>query len=170
MVQEAKPLLVLVATMTGTAEVLAEDLQSEFEDACAFRIQLLEDTEVETLEQEDLVLVVSSTYGTGDVPETAAPALEALRSDRPDLRGLSYGVIALGDGSYVNTFAQGGEHWDRALADCGARRVGEPLKIDCLATENPLEPAKAWFAEWLGPAISMHAGETTGGPCENAGC
>ncbi|MEX0758842.1 MAG: flavodoxin domain-containing protein [Tistlia sp.] len=155
--QQSISLLVLVATMTGTAEILAEDLEREFSDTVDFRIQLLEELEVGALERESLALVVSSTYGTGDVPETAEPTLQALKDARPDLGSLSYGIISLGDGTYVNTFARGGDNWDEALAACGATRRGEVLKVDCLLVEDPLEAAKEWFGRWLAAVADPQA-------------
>lgn len=170
MTDERASLLILVATMTGTAEILAEDLEQEIGDRLDVRIELLEETEVESLASERLALVVSSTYGTGDVPETAEQTWRALGERAPDLSDLSYGVISLGDSGYPDTFAQGGEKWDRALAACGAARVGEILRIDCKQAEEPLEPATRWLDAWLAAALGAQnhtpgaaAGCATGG-------
>ena len=49
-------------------------------------------------------------------------------------QNLRYGVIALGDSSYVN-FCNGGKQFDALLQEQSAQRVGEILLID--ASENP---------------------------------
>ncbi|MCW5730635.1 MAG: flavodoxin domain-containing protein [Alphaproteobacteria bacterium] len=109
-----------------------------------------------------LALVVSSTYGTGDVPETAESALASLLDEKPDLSALRFGIISLGDSHYGDTFAKGGLHWDHALRQCGACRVGEILKIDCQSGEDPAVLAKPWLAGWLDLAAGPDAGMATG--------
>lgn len=160
------PLTILVATMTGTAEALAEDIQSEFAADRAIAIRLFEEIDPTDLLTSPLILVISSTYGTGDVPEPAESTLEALKMRRPNLSGITYGVVSLGDSSYVDTFARGGEHWDAALSACGAKRAGELLKVDCLTGDDPLDYARNWLAEWLNmvdnAALAEIASESSG--------
>lgn len=149
------PLTFLVATMTGTAEALAEDLQSALDDGRETQLRLLEDLSPDDIAALPLALVISSTYGVGEVPETAEETHRALQEQKPDLSGLVYGVISLGDSGYVDTFAQGGENWDAALAACGARRAGEFLRLDCQSGADPLETAEPWLAAWLQAAESL---------------
>lgn len=143
------PLTFLVATMTGTAEALAEDLQSALGSARPTRLRLLEEVTPDELASLPLALVVSSTYGLGEVPETAEETHRALRAEKPDLGGLLYGVISLGDRGYAETFAQGGQNWDEVLSACGARRVGEMLRLDSQSGVDPLAAAEPWLHSWL---------------------
>src|ERR1700722_6470407 len=39
---------------------------------------------------------------------------------------MDYGVVALGDSIYPNTFCFGGKRFDEPLSSFGARRIGEP--------------------------------------------
>ena len=55
-------------------------------------------------------------------------------------------MVALGDSSYEN-FCGGGLTMDAALADLGARRAAEPLKIDALETTEPEEIAPQWVVD-----------------------
>ena len=139
----------LVATMTGTAEALAEDLESALGSARPTRLRLLEDLAPEDLAALPLALVISSTYGLGEVPETAEETYRALLAEKPDLSRLVYGVISLGDRGYAETFAQGGQNWDEALSSCGARRVGELLRLDSQSGVDPLASAEPWLRSWL---------------------
>src|SRR5262249_24608917 len=140
---------VFVATMTGTAEALAEDLQAEFSPKLSVEIRLLEDAQPIAAQSVPLALFVSSTYGTGEVPETAEAFYRALCSDRPDLGGMRYGVISLGDRSYADTFARGGVLWDEVLTACGARRVGEMLSLDSRSSDQLAAAAILWVDRWL---------------------
>ncbi len=78
--------------------------------------------------------MVTSTTGQGDLPDSIVPLFQGIKDSlgfQPDLR---YGVIALGDSSYVN-FCNGGKQFDALLQEQSAQRVGEMLLID--ASENP---------------------------------
>ncbi|MCW5749591.1 MAG: flavodoxin domain-containing protein [Alphaproteobacteria bacterium] len=159
---EAGKLVILVATMTGAAEMLAEDLQAELGGPEKVELRLLENAVAADFPTTGLALVVSSTYGTGDVPETAERALASLLAEKPELRALRFGVISLGDSHYGDTFAKGGLHWDDALRQCGARRVGEILKIDCQTGDDPAEVARPWLADWLAIAVGADADMASG--------
>jgi MioC protein len=46
-------------------------------------------------------LIVTSTYGQGDVPDNAKSFYEDLKAKRPDLSRVRYGVFGLGDRTYA---------------------------------------------------------------------
>src|SRR6266702_6970655 len=62
-----------------------------------------------------LFLICSSTYGQGDVPDNAKQLYGSLQSARPDLSRVQYGVVALGDRTYADTFCNGGRRFDKIL-------------------------------------------------------
>lgn len=160
----------LVATMTGSAELLAEDLTDEFEDACELDLVLIEDADPDDLAGLGVVLIVSSTYGVGEVPEPSKAFYARIEEAAPDLSGLIYGVISLGDSTYHKTFARGGQLWDELLSKFGARRLGDVLKVDANAPDEPLDLARVWFEAWLeivrvapeGPASAVDQQAATG--------
>ncbi|WP_424139185.1 flavodoxin domain-containing protein [Roseomonas chloroacetimidivorans] len=141
--------IILVATMTGTAEMIAEDIEAAHGASHTLEIRAFERSSPEILQQAARVLIVSSTYGEGEVPEPSLPFFEAVAADRPDLRGLRYGVIALGDSSYMNSFARGGSLWDELLASCGAVRDRPLLVLDASSQEPPSDRAVEWSGRWL---------------------
>src|SRR6266516_4323372 len=96
-----------------------------------------------------LFLICSSTYGQGDVPDNAKNLYESLRTARPDLSDMQYGVIALGDRTYAETFCNGGKRFDAILSELGARRIGEVMLHDASAGTMPEEVAVAWVAGWI---------------------
>jgi MioC protein len=142
-------LKILVATMTGTAEMVAEALQDRFK-------ALGGEAEIAQMDRLDaaqltpgLYVVCSSTYGQGDVPDNAQALFEQLATQRPDLAGLSFGLVALGDMTYPQTFCFGGKRIGRLLTDLGATQVGEALLHDASAGTLPEDVAADWFEAWV---------------------
>ncbi len=130
--------------MTGTAEMLAEDLLARFGGEHAMRLVLAEGTGPDVCDAGARLIVVSSTYGVGEVPTPAKPLFAQIES--MDLAGVEYAVIALGDRNYGETFAMGGRRWDRMLAERGAHRLAQPLVIDFVHGDDMTAMAIDWFA------------------------
>jgi MioC protein len=74
---------------------------------------------------------------------------EALDVHQPDLSGLRYGVIGLGDSTYADTYNQGGMRFDTLLRELGAQRVGEVMRHNASSDELPEEAGVAWARQWL---------------------
>jgi MioC protein len=72
-----------------------------------------------------------------------------LQTARPDLAHIRYGVVALGDRTYAETFCNGGRRFDRILAELGAKRIGEVLLHDASAGTMPEEVAAEWIDGWV---------------------
>ena len=146
--------------MTGTAQLVAQELQLIWED---------DDTQVEVLpmdaldagvfSREGVFLVCTSTYGQGDVPDNAKKFYDALCRDRPDLAYVRYGVFGLGDRTYAETFNFGGKRFDDLLAELGAKRIGERVQHNASSGEMPEDTALAWGDAWL--ALVREAVEQT---------
>lgn len=144
---------ILVGTMTGNAHLVAQELELRFADAgTRIATRLMDDLAPAVFERDAVFLVCTSTYGHGDVPDNARDLFEALQARRPDLSAVSYGVLALGDSTFSDTFAHGGMRFDRLLAELGARRIGERFSIDTAGGTLPEEAAAAWMPGWLAQA------------------
>ena len=141
---------ILVGTMTGTAQLCAQEMELALDDG---------NTEVETLLMEKadgsvfsrpgVFLVCTSTYGQGDVPDNAKALYEELKAKRPSLAGVRYGVFGLGDRTYAETFNFGGKRFDDVLTELGAERIGERHMHDASSGVLPEETALEWCQEWL---------------------
>ena len=143
-------LTILVGTMTGTAEMVAEEVKDALEAKDAeVAVEPMDDLDPGVFEAGGLYLICTSTYGQGDVPDNAQALFEALEGEAPDLSDISYGVIALGDMTYAQTFCQGGKRFDALLNRLGATRVGEPLLHDASSGSLPEDEAGAWAETWL---------------------
>ena len=142
-------LTILVGTMTGTAEMVAQEVQTVREAAGhAVTIRMMDDLDAGIFQLGATFLVCTSTYGQGDVPDNAQEFFASLERERPELSGVSYGLIALGDTTYKDTFCEGGIRFDNLLTELGARRVGEMLKHDASSGTLPEEIAAQWIVPW----------------------
>ncbi|MDH7797723.1 MULTISPECIES: flavodoxin domain-containing protein [unclassified Beijerinckia] len=148
----SETITILVATMGGTAEMVAETVAERIEDAgLSARILRMEKLKepVTALGHGGRWVICSSTYGTGDVPDNGKALYTTLEDQRPDLSGLHYGVIALGDSIYPNTFCFGGKKFDALFSALGATRIGERLEHDARGADYPEDLATAWADTWL---------------------
>jgi MioC protein len=135
--------------MTGTAEMVAQEVQTVLEAAGhAVTIRMMDDLDAAVFQLGTTFLVCTSTYGQGDVPDNAQEFFASLERERPELSGVSYGLIALGDTTYKETFCEGGIRFDNLLTELGARRVGEILKHDASSGTLPEEIAAQWIVPW----------------------
>ena len=146
----ALELTILVGTMTGTAQLVAQELELTLDDGeIRVRATPMDGLDSDVFSAGGLFLICSSTYGQGDVPDNAKNLYESLQTVRPDLSNVQYGVIALGDRTYAETFCNGGKRFDAILSELGARRIGEIMFHDASAGTMPEEIAVAWVAGWI---------------------
>ena len=157
-------LKILVGTMTSTADYVAQAIQMD----CA---ELIDDIEVQLMDsldisvfdkpnaQDAIYLICSSTYGAGDVPDNARALYESLETGPQFLGHVRYGVIALGDRTYLQTFCLGGKKFDERLQSLGAQRIGEVWCHDASSGTMPESEGTEWCRQWLTLALQA---ETTG--------
>ncbi|GGI80888.1 flavodoxin [Shewanella hanedai] len=138
----------IFGTVYGNAQFVAETLRDDIQ-ATGREVQLFQSDALTDFipPQDEVLLVVCSTTGQGDVPDEILPWFEMLKSQAPYLPNLKYGVIALGDSSY-DTFCRAGIQFDELLTELGAHRVGLLLKVDACETMEPEVTAKAWLQIW----------------------
>jgi len=143
-------LTLLVGTMTGTAQLVAQELELAWDDG-ETRVETLpmDQLDCSVFEREGVFLLVTSTYGQGDVPDNAKRLYEDLKAKRPDLSRVRYGVFGLGDRTYAETFNFGGKRFDDLLGELGARRIGERVQHDASSGVLPEEMAQDWGEAWL---------------------
>jgi len=132
---------ILVGTMTGTAQLCAQEMELALDDGDN-RVEtlLMDQLDSSVFSREGVFLICTSTYGQGDVPDNAKALYDDLRARRPNLSGVRYGVFGLGDRTYAETFNFGGKRFDDILAELGATRIGERHKHDASSGVLPEEP------------------------------
>lgn len=141
---------ILVGTMTGTAELVAEEIKDALESkGHSVDIRLMDGLDASVFEAGGTYLICTSTYGQGDVPDNAMRLYEDLQARKPDLAGVRYGVLALGDRTYAQTYCHGGERFEAILSALRAERIGEVLFHDASAGTVPEEVGVAWAEGWV---------------------
>jgi sulfite reductase (NADPH) flavoprotein alpha-component len=145
----AGKLTVLYGTESGNSESLAERAVKEAKNR-GFQAVMKNMSEISPSDLAGIanLLVIVSTWGDGDPPDSAvAFHKEFMAGDLP-LAGVRFSVCALGDSSY-DKFCQTGKEIDARLKALGATRVCE--RVDCdVDYEAP-------FSAWLNPALAALA-------------
>ncbi|XP_039242863.1 methionine synthase reductase isoform X2 [Pipra filicauda] len=93
--------------------------------------------------EKDPVVIVISTTGTGDPPDTARKFVKKIQDSTlpPDhFAHLQYGLLGLGDSEYM-FFCNGGKTVDRRLQELGAQHFYDTgLADDCVGLELVVDP------------------------------
>ena len=157
-------LKILVGTMTSTADYVAQAIQMDCADLVSdIEVQLMDGLDIrifDTVANEDAIyLICTSTYGQGDVPDNARVLFDSLDSQPKFLGHVRYGVIALGDRTYLQTFCAGGKKFDERLQGLGAQRVGEVWCHDASSGTLPETEGAEWCRQWLAVALSTAQAE-----------
>ncbi|MER2473308.1 flavodoxin [Photorhabdus laumondii] len=139
---------IFVGTVYGNALAVAEEAQQILEQQ-GHDVEVFEEGELEQWQSylDQMVLVITSTTGQGDLPDNIRPLYYALRDEQGYQPELRYGVIALGDSSYEN-FCGGGRTFDKLLQEQGAIRIGEVLMVDAVEEAEPEVFAQPWIRQW----------------------
>ena len=128
----AEPLRVAVisASQTGNARKVAAELQQRLAAAGVNAVHAAAaDYKPKNIAGEQLVLLVTSTQGEGEPPEEALSLYKLLSGKKaPNLSGLKFAVLGLGDSSYP-MFCGAGKSFDELLAKLGGERLLE--RQDC---------------------------------------
>src|SRR6218665_1963391 len=146
----AVPVTVLFGSQTGTAEGLAKKLfktlkKGNFEP----EVHDIGGYDFRRLPNEKNLLVITSTYGDGEPPDSALDFHSKLMGDSaPRLDGVSFSVLALGDTSYPD-FCKCGIEFDTRFEALGGKRLFKRIDSD-VDVDGP-------YAEWSAGALAVLA-------------
>lgn len=151
-------LTILYGSESGNSENLASQ-SAKLAKQKGFKAKILNmsDTTPQKVAEADNLLVIVSTWGEGDPPETALDFYAAFMSEEaPKFEGTRFAVLGLGDTSYEH-FCKMGKDFDHQLENLGAKRIYE--RADCDVDFD--DTYAAWLDGSLGALIEL-TGTTTG--------
>ncbi|MFQ1905697.1 assimilatory sulfite reductase (NADPH) flavoprotein subunit [Aeromonas veronii] len=139
-------LTILYGSQTGNAKGVATAIKAQAEArGLPVTLASMADYKPKQLKKESHLLVVVSTYGEGEPPESAVDLFEQLKKGKlGKLDGLRFAVLGLGDSSY-EFFCQTGKDFDDFLAKAGAERIYELASLDV----DYQDAAKSWGEQAL---------------------
>uniref|UniRef100_A0A8C5TKU7 Nitric oxide synthase n=1 Tax=Malurus cyaneus samueli TaxID=2593467 RepID=A0A8C5TKU7_9PASS len=113
---------VIYATETGKSETLATNLSSLFNCAFSTKVLCMDDYNIHDLENETLLLVVTSTFGNGDSPGNGKTLKDSLLRLKLLRKKIRYAVFGLGSSMYPE-FCAFAHTIDQKLAQLGASQL-----------------------------------------------
>ena len=124
--------LVAYASQTGTAEGLAWQTAAALRaGGCTVDVQPLGKLDPAVLAAADRALFIVSSFGEGEAPDHARTFVRRMRNAAaPALAGLRYGVLALGDREYGDSYCGFGRALDQWLHHHGALPLFDRIDVD----------------------------------------
>jgi sulfite reductase alpha subunit-like flavoprotein/nitric oxide synthase oxygenase domain/subunit/hemoglobin-like flavoprotein len=144
-------ILILYASETGTAESFARKAARQLQRYRP-KVMALDEYNTDTLASEKLLLVITSTFGNGEMPGNGKKFLQWLKKQPSgSLNGLFYSVLGIGSTVYEQ-FCAGGIAVDKAFSKAGANCIVPLHKADEIKGQADT------FNRWLG-LVSRVLGE-----------
>jgi sulfite reductase (NADPH) flavoprotein alpha-component len=142
-------LTVLYGTESGNSEVLADrTVKAAKKRGFQAVMKNMSDFATADLAKASNLLLIVSTWGDGEPPETATSFYKDFMASEVSLASVKFSVCALGDTSYEK-FCQTGKDLDAKLEKLGATRVA--ARVDC---DVDYEDS---YATWLDSALTALA-------------
>lgn len=149
-------ILILYASETGTAEGFARKAARQL-SRYRPKVMALNEYNTDILASEKLLLVVTSTFGNGEMPSNGKRFLQWLQQrPRNSLNGLNYSVLGIGSTVYEQ-FCAAGVSVDKGLAKAGANCIVPMHKGDEIKGQADT------FKQWLGLVSRVMGEDTTSG-------
>lgn len=139
--------VILVGTETGTAEDIADELAEALGKAgIEAEVYDMEDVGPNIIDGSRALIICTATHGDGELPDNSTEFYEAMEDEGPNLSGVSFAVLVLGDSAYAD-FCEAGKIWSRFLNGLGAKEVVERYEIDGYPEGDDIEGAREWVSE-----------------------
>ena len=118
-------LAILFGSQTGNAEELADSTKKLADKAgLDAKVYDMDGFGAANFASHKRILIITSTWGEGEMPDNAEDLWTAVCETKPQLNGVNFSVCAIGDTSY-DEYCQAGIDWDNKLLELGANRTTE---------------------------------------------
>ena len=152
---EKRAITLLYGSETGNAQGLAEIFEERLSNiGHNVTLKAMDEFKPKNLKNVEDLFIITSTQGEGDPPDNAAELHEFIHGRKaPNLEGVRFSVLALGDQTY-EFFCQTGRDFDKKLEELGAERLYE--RVDCDVDYE--EDAEKWMANVINTIDSAPEG------------
>ena len=146
------PLTIVYGSQSGNGARIAEEVRTQAaKKGFRARVKPMDEYRAADLKGEKNLLIIVSTHGEGEPPDSAKELFEFLHSRKAGgLDNTRYSVLALGDTSYEH-FCKTGRDFDERLQALGAQQVHP--RADCDVDYD--ETAAQWIEHVL-DALASH--------------
>lgn len=136
---------IVFASETGKSEMFARRLGQLFQRAFNYEVVAMDEYNLENLRNEELILVVASTFGSGDAPQNGKMFSQYLSKVESNFAKLEkppkFAVFALGSSAYPD-FCAFGKFCDESMEQFGYKRL---LPV---ATADEIKSQEKSFKTW----------------------
>ena len=144
-----RSLAILFGSQTGNAAGLAEKtakLAANY--GLVPTVYDMDGFDPASLAQHKRTLIITSTWGEGEMPDNAESLWQSVSAQAPSLSGVSFSICAIGDSSY-DEFCKAGTDWDEKYVELGANKVHTTQLCD-VDFDTP-------WGQWVAEALPMIA-------------
>ena len=154
-------LTILFGSQTGTAEKIARQIAKQSKShGCAPKVVDASTHATIDWAAEANLLIVTSTYGDGDMPDNAQNLWQWLQNATgTPFAHLKFAVLALGDSNYEK-FCAAGKKFDQRLEELGAKRIHPCVECDV--------DYEAKAKEWINGVFGALAPGKTDAPADSS--
>lgn len=143
----SKSICIITGSTLGSAEYVADHLESCLVEQ-GFTVELFNHATLSDVQSQQILLVVTSTHGAGELPDNLQPLFSELAHSNLDLSQMRFGVVGLGSSDY-DTFCNAVNIVENALKAKGAVQLCESERIDVVTNFEHDETAERWLAEFV---------------------
>lgn len=138
----AQPWTILYASQTGMAEQIAYNTSTALQQAgTPTFVKALKEVSIDEIQQAERVLLIASTYGTGDAPDLASNFAKKHLKQNYDFSKVKFAVLALGSKEYPESYCTFGHDLNRWLHANQAQSLLDVIEVD---NGNPAD-LERWY-------------------------
>ncbi len=138
---------IALGTVFGNAEKVAIQAENLLK-AAGHEVSFPINCEANAVAESDLLLVICSTTGQGDLPAEISDFYQGLPGISAQWRQPQVAFVGLGDSSYQD-YCGAIEHFERQAEDLGWPLALETLKIDATQDYEPEPVALPWLQQLI---------------------